>query len=123
MRRDSDLDKVTEQHDIEKQMYDGLCKRRLDEFTTGFNTISPKLKETYQVRNFCRHHFHCGKLHQRPNEERSIYHHLASVWPLATDLCDTRADGSASFLSNDIFELSHRLIGIHKTSNATRSKL
>ena len=57
LRRASDLDKVTEQRDIEKQKYDGLCKRRLDEFMTGFNTISLKLKEMYQVRNFCLHRF------------------------------------------------------------------
>ena len=55
LRRASDLDKVTEQRDIEKQKYDGLCKRRLDEFMTGFNTISLKLKEMYQVRNFRSH--------------------------------------------------------------------
>ena len=49
LRRASDLDKVTEKRDAEKQKHDSLCKRRLDEFMTGFNLISLKLKEMYQV--------------------------------------------------------------------------
>lgn len=50
MRRAADLENVTERRDTEKQKHDTLCKRRLDEFMTGFNTISLKLKEMYQVR-------------------------------------------------------------------------
>ena len=47
-----ELDDITAQRDEEKKNYDGLRKRRLDEFMTGFNTISLKLKEMYQVYSF-----------------------------------------------------------------------
>jgi len=44
-----DLDETTALRDAEKQKYDSLQKQRLDEFMAGFNTISLKLKEMYQV--------------------------------------------------------------------------
>lgn len=49
MRRAQDLDEVTRQRDEQKKRYEDLRKQRLDEFMTGFNTISLKLKEMYQV--------------------------------------------------------------------------
>lgn len=49
LRRAQDLDQVTEQRDSKKQEYDNLRKQRLDEFMSGFNTISLKLKEMYQM--------------------------------------------------------------------------
>lgn len=50
LHRADDLEKVTERRDAEKQKSDALCKRRLDEFMSGFSMISLKLKEMYQVR-------------------------------------------------------------------------
>lgn len=47
--RAKDLEDVTHRRDEQKKKYDGLRKQRLDEFMTGFNTISAKLKEMYQV--------------------------------------------------------------------------
>ena len=52
LSRAKDLDEVTKQRDEQKAKYDGLRKQRLDEFMTGFNAISAKLKEMYQVRAF-----------------------------------------------------------------------
>lgn len=52
MRRAQDLEDTTRLRDEQKQKYDDLRKQRLDEFMTGFNTISLKLKEMYQVRLF-----------------------------------------------------------------------
>jgi structural maintenance of chromosome 4 len=49
LRRAKDLDDITSARDSEKQKYDDLTKRRLDEFMAGFNLISLKLKEMYQV--------------------------------------------------------------------------
>lgn len=49
LRRALDLEEVTKLRDAKKAEYDGLRKQRLDEFMTGFNTISLKLKEMYQV--------------------------------------------------------------------------
>ena len=49
MRRAQDLDEVTTLRDQQKQKYEDLRKQRLDEFMTGFNLISLKLKEMYQV--------------------------------------------------------------------------
>jgi structural maintenance of chromosome 4 len=47
--RAKDLEITTKQRDAEKQKYEGLRKRRLDEFMAGFSLISLKLKEMYQV--------------------------------------------------------------------------
>lgn len=47
--RAKDLEDVTNRRDAQKKKYDDHRKRRLDEFMTGFNTISAKLKEMYQV--------------------------------------------------------------------------
>lgn len=55
LRRAQDLEQVTQLRDAKKQEYDSLRRQRLDEFMTGFSTISLKLKEMYQVsktRNF-----------------------------------------------------------------------
>lgn len=49
MNRAKDLENITNQRDKQKQTYDGLRKQRLDEFMAGFNLISLKLKEMYQV--------------------------------------------------------------------------
>ena len=50
MRRAKDLEDTTNLRDAQKQNYDNLRKQRLDEFMAGFNAISLKLKEMYQVR-------------------------------------------------------------------------
>lgn len=47
--RVNELNTVTEERDDMKRQYDELRKRRLDEFMAGFNTISMKLKEMYQM--------------------------------------------------------------------------
>ncbi|XP_051140467.1 structural maintenance of chromosomes protein 4 [Andrographis paniculata] len=47
--RVGDLNSVTQQRDDLKKQYDEWRKRRLDEFMAGFNTISLKLKEMYQM--------------------------------------------------------------------------
>jgi structural maintenance of chromosome 4 len=49
-KRAKDLEQITAQRDGQKAKYEGLRKQRLDEFMTGFNLISLKLKEMYQVR-------------------------------------------------------------------------
>lgn len=49
LNRAKDLDKITSERDAEKAKYDSLRKQRLDEFMAGFNLISLKLKEMYQV--------------------------------------------------------------------------
>ncbi len=47
--RAKELEEVTKKRDEQKQIYDELRKKRLDEFMAGFNLISLKLKEMYQV--------------------------------------------------------------------------
>ncbi|CAK9186095.1 unnamed protein product [Ilex paraguariensis] len=47
--RVEDLNATTQQRDDVKKQYDEWRKRRLDEFMAGFNTISLKLKEMYQM--------------------------------------------------------------------------
>ncbi|CAA6669949.1 unnamed protein product [Spirodela intermedia] len=44
-----ELNAATQERDELKKQYDDLRKRRLDEFMAGFNTISLKLKEMYQM--------------------------------------------------------------------------
>lgn len=48
--RKADLDSVTSDRDIVKSEVETLRKKRLDEFMSGFNIISQKLKEMYQVK-------------------------------------------------------------------------
>eukprot|EP00803_Ostreobium_quekettii_P005317 evm.model.scf_340.8 EVM.evm.TU.scf_340.8 scf_340:54597-68221(-) len=48
-RRKEEFDSVTQDRDKMKMHYEGLRKRRLDEFMTGFNIIGMKLKENYQM--------------------------------------------------------------------------
>ncbi|KAJ6421642.1 hypothetical protein OIU84_028922 [Salix udensis] len=47
--RVEELNLVTQQRDDIKKQYDEWRKKRLDEFMAGFNTISLKLKEMYQM--------------------------------------------------------------------------
>ncbi|KAG2619208.1 hypothetical protein PVAP13_3NG140858 [Panicum virgatum] len=47
--RVDELNATTKERDDLKKLYDGLRKRRLDEFMVGFNIISLKLKEMYQM--------------------------------------------------------------------------
>nr|DAD33158.1 TPA_asm: hypothetical protein HUJ06_012009 [Nelumbo nucifera] len=47
--RVGELNTVTQERDVVKNQYDELRKKRLDEFMAGFNTISLKLKEMYQM--------------------------------------------------------------------------
>jgi structural maintenance of chromosome 4 len=49
LKRAQEMENVTKLRDEQKQKYDNLRKQRLDDFMTGFNTISFKLKEMYQV--------------------------------------------------------------------------
>ncbi len=49
LNRAQDLENITAQRDEQKAKYDGLRRQRLDEFVLGFNLISLKLKEMYQV--------------------------------------------------------------------------
>ena len=48
-QRAADFDKVNRLKDEQKTKYDQLCNQRLTEFMAGFNAISLKLKEMYQV--------------------------------------------------------------------------
>ncbi|KAJ6834241.1 structural maintenance of chromosomes protein 4 [Iris pallida] len=47
--RVEELNAATQERDDLKKQYDGLRKKRLDEFMAGFNVISLKLKEMYQM--------------------------------------------------------------------------
>jgi len=47
--RSKDLEQTTSTRDGAKKLCDDLRKRRLEEFMHGFNIISLRLKEMYQV--------------------------------------------------------------------------
>ena len=44
-----EVETVTGERDVVRKAHDDLRKRRLDEFMSGFNTITMKLKEMYQM--------------------------------------------------------------------------
>uniref|UniRef100_T1J4U1 Structural maintenance of chromosomes protein n=1 Tax=Strigamia maritima TaxID=126957 RepID=T1J4U1_STRMM len=48
-QRVTDLDNVTSQRNAQRNAFDDLRKRRLNEFMTGFGIITQKLKEMYQM--------------------------------------------------------------------------
>lgn len=43
------MEEVTQSRDTFRAEYEGLRKKRLDEFMSGFSTITMKLKEMYQM--------------------------------------------------------------------------
>ena len=47
--REKELDDVTTRRDTVRKEFDDLRKQRLTEFMDGFNTITLKLKEMYQM--------------------------------------------------------------------------
>lgn len=49
LQRVAQLDEITTERDKFKQGYEDLRKQRLNEFMTGFNMITNKLKENYQM--------------------------------------------------------------------------
>jgi len=53
--RAGELRGVTESRDATRGEYDDLRKRRLDEFMSGFNVISLRLKEMYQMITLVNH--------------------------------------------------------------------
>ncbi|KAF7298253.1 SMC hinge domain-containing protein [Mycena chlorophos] len=173
--RVAELDATTKARDAEKAKYDGLRKRRLDEFMTGFNLISLKLKEMYQMitlggnaelelvdsmdpfsegiifsvmppkkswKNisnlsggekargstlsslalvFALHVFKPTPLYFMDEIDAALDFRNVSI--VANYIKDRTKNAQFIIISlrNDMFELSHRLIGIYKTSNATRS--
>ncbi|KAF7321342.1 SMC hinge domain-containing protein [Mycena kentingensis (nom. inval.)] len=170
-RRVKDVEVTTKARDAEKQKYDGLRKKRLDEFMTGFNLISMKLKEMYQMitlggnaelelvdsmdpfsegiifsvmppkkswKNisnlsggektlsslalvFALHVFKPTPLYFMDEIDAALDFRNVSI--VANYIKDRTKNAQFIIISlrNDMFELSHRLIGIYKTSNATRS--
>ncbi|KAF8870390.1 RecF/RecN/SMC N terminal domain-containing protein [Gymnopilus junonius] len=169
--RAQDLDKVTAERDAQKAKYEGLRKQRLDEFMAGFNLISLKLKEMYQMitlggnaelelvdsmdpfsegiifsvmppkkswKNisnlsggektlsslalvFALHVFKPTPLYFMDEIDAALDFRNVSI--VANYIKDRTKNAQFIIISlrNDMFELSHRLIGIYKTSNATRS--
>lgn len=49
LQRVAQLDEITTERDAFKRGYEDLRKQRLNEFMTGFNMITNKLKENYQM--------------------------------------------------------------------------
>ncbi|KAF9535621.1 hypothetical protein CPB83DRAFT_753878, partial [Crepidotus variabilis] len=170
--RAQDLENTTAQRDAQKAKYDGLRKQRLDEFMAGFNLISLKLKEMYQMitlggnaelelvdsmdpfsegiifsvmppkkswKNisnlsggektlsslalvFALHVFKPTPLYFMDEIDAALDFRNVSI--VANYIKDRTKNAQFIIISlrNDMFELSHRLIGIYKTSNQTRSK-
>ncbi|KAF8129892.1 RecF/RecN/SMC [Boletus edulis] len=171
LRRAKDLDQITDARDAQKQKYDNLRRQRLDEFMAGFNLISLKLKEMYQMitlggnaelelvdsmdpfsegiifsvmppkkswKNisnlsggektlsslalvFALHVFKPTPLYFMDEIDAALDFRNVSI--VANYIKDRTKNAQFIIISlrNDMFELSHRLIGIYKTANATRS--
>ena len=49
MKRVGELDHITDVRERQRKQLDGLRKQRLDDFMAGFNVITSKLKEMYQM--------------------------------------------------------------------------
>ncbi|KAI0778854.1 RecF/RecN/SMC protein [Trametes elegans] len=171
LRRAAEYDEVTAQRDTKKEEYETLRKRRLDEFMAGFNAISLKLKEMYQMitlggnaelelvdsmdpfsegiifsvmppkkswKNisnlsggektlsslalvFALHVYKPTPLYFMDEIDAALDFRNVSI--VANYIKDRTKNAQFIIISlrNDMFELSHRLIGIYKTANATRS--
>ncbi|KAI0713123.1 RecF/RecN/SMC protein [Cerioporus squamosus] len=171
LRRAADLDEITKERDAKKAEYEALTKQRLAEFMTGFNAISLKLKEMYQMitlggnaelelvdnmdpfsegiifsvmppkkswKNisnlsggektlsslalvFALHVYKPTPLYFMDEIDAALDFRNVSI--VANYIKDRTKNAQFIIISlrNDMFELSHRLIGIYKTANATRS--
>ncbi|QRW09296.1 structural maintenance of chromosomes protein [Ceratobasidium sp. AG-Ba] len=171
LARAGEFEMVTKQRDDQKAKYEELRKRRLDEFMAGFNIISSKLKEMYQMitlggnaeldlvdsmdpfsegvnfsvmppkkswKNisnlsggektlsslalvFALHVFKPTPLYFMDEIDAALDFRNVSI--VANYIKDRTKDAQFIIISlrNDMFELSHRLVGIYKTANATRS--
>ncbi|XP_006453917.1 hypothetical protein AGABI2DRAFT_181926 [Agaricus bisporus var. bisporus H97] len=169
--RAKELEEITKKRDEQKEVYDRLRKKRLDEFMAGFNLISMKLKEMYQMitrggnaelelvdsldpfsegiifsvmppkkswKNisnlsggektlsslalvFALHHFKPTPLYFMDEIDAALDFMNVSIVANYIRHRTRNAQFIIISLRNDMFELSHRLIGIYKTSNATRS--
>ncbi|KAF9011348.1 RecF/RecN/SMC protein [Cyathus striatus] len=171
MNRAKDLENTTNERDAKKAKYDGLRKQRLDEFMAGFNLISLKLKEMYQMitlggnaelelvdsldpfsegiifsvmppkkswKNisnlsggektlsslalvFALHVFKPTPLYFMDEIDAALDFRNVSI--VANYIKDRTKNAQFIIISlrNDMFELSHRLIGIYKTANTTKS--
>ncbi|KAF6748357.1 RecF/RecN/SMC N terminal domain-containing protein [Ephemerocybe angulata] len=169
--RAKDVERVTEAKDQAKAHYDGLGKKRLEEFMDGFTKISLKLKEMYQMitlggnaelelvdsmdpfaegiifsvmppkkswKNisnlsggektlsslalvFALHVYKPTPLYFMDEIDAALDFRNVSI--VANYIKDRTKNAQFIIISlrNDMFELSHRLIGIYKTANATRS--
>ncbi|KAF8336456.1 uncharacterized protein EI90DRAFT_3119718 [Cantharellus anzutake] len=169
--RAKDLEDTTAARDAAKSNFDQLRNQRLDEFMSGFNAISSKLKEMYQMitlggnaelelvdsldpfsegiifsvmppkkswKNisnlsggektlsslalvFALHVFKPTPLYFMDEIDAALDFRNVSI--VANYIKDRTKNAQFIIISlrNDMFELSHRLIGIYKTSNATRS--
>ncbi|CCO32987.1 Structural maintenance of chromosomes protein 4 AltName: Full=Cell untimely torn protein 3 [Rhizoctonia solani AG-1 IB] len=151
-----EFEAVTKQRDEQKAKYEDLRKQRLDEFMAGFNMISSKLKEMYQMItlggnaeldlvdtmdpfsegvNFSvmppkKSWKNISNLSggEKPTplyfmDEIDAALDFRNVSIVANYIKDRTKDAQFIIISlrNDMFELSHRLVGIYKTNNATRS--
>ncbi|CUA72888.1 Structural maintenance of chromosomes protein 4 [Rhizoctonia solani] len=143
-----EFEEITRQRDEQKAKYEELRKQRLDEFMTGFNMISSKLKEMYQMITlggnaeldlvdtmdpfsegtlsslalvFALHVFKPTPLYFMDEIDAALDFRNVSI--VANYIKDRTKDAQFIIISlrNDMFELSHRLVGIYKTNNATRS--
>ncbi|CAE6464638.1 unnamed protein product [Rhizoctonia solani] len=166
-----EFEEITKHRDEQKAKYEELRKQRLDEFMTGFNMISSKLKEMYQMitlggnaeldlvdtmdpfsegvnfsvmppkkswKNisnlsggektlsslalvFALHVFKPTPLYFMDEIDAALDFRNVSI--VANYIKDRTKDAQFIIISlrNDMFELSHRLVGIYKTNNATRS--
>ncbi|KAJ3715083.1 RecF/RecN/SMC N terminal domain-containing protein [Lentinula raphanica] len=171
LSRHDDLEKVVALRDAQKKKYEDLRKQRLEEFMSGFNVISSKLKEMYQMitqggnaelelvdsmdpfaegiifsvmppkkswKNisnlsggektlsslalvFALHVFKPTPLYFMDEIDAALDFRNVSI--IANYIKDRTKNAQFIIISlrNDMFELSHRLIGIYKTANVTQS--
>ncbi|KAJ1340722.1 hypothetical protein BSLG_004816 [Batrachochytrium salamandrivorans] len=152
MTRASDLDCITAKRDTVKDTYDGLRKKRLNEFMAGFTAISQKLKEMYQMITmggnaelelvdsldpfsegvifstlsslalvFALHHFKPTPLYVMDEIDAALDFRNVSIVANYIKQRTKNAQFVIISLRNNMFELADRLVGVYKTSDASKS--
>eukprot|EP00775_Hariotina_reticulata_P001241 gene1241-1581_t len=139
---------VTAERDQVRSCYDGLRKSRLDGFMSGFNTISLKLKEMYQMITlggdaelelvdtldpfsektlsslslvFALHHYKPTPLYVMDEIDAALDFKNVSIVGHYIKERTKNAQFVIISLRNNMFELADRLVGIYKTDNATKT--
>ncbi|KAF9803810.1 hypothetical protein SFRURICE_013087 [Spodoptera frugiperda] len=138
IRRAAELDEITNRRNEMRALHDELRKKRMTDFLAGFNTITGKLKEMYQMITlggdaelelvdsldpftevFALHYYKPTPLYVMDEIDAALDFKNVSI--VANYIKDRTKNAQFIIISlrYNMFEASNRLVGIYKTEDCT----